>query len=302
VTGDRKCEQCGRLRPYPKGFIGRRGKPVNFCTVCQGRYSNWANKTIDEKLAARGARVDSPPAGRMLFTMRSLNVKTGPIPVSISERGTCPSTCSMYEAGCYASYGKLGAHWKGKGTAAHAWISWQAFVARVGLLRPGQLWRHNEAGDLAGAGTALDYDRLGELVAANRGRRGFTYTPQAGSRPLRGVPASLHGGFHDQPERRSLAHADVLAGQQEPMVALPMTVILPADAPDKGIRTPVGRPVVVCPAQTTGITCRDCQLCAEPFRKSVVGFRAHGQASALVPEIVRRRLPMLSQGAAHVDA
>ena len=39
-----------------------------------------------------------------------------------------------------------------------------------------QLWRHNQAGDLPGRGNKIDLRLLAELVAANRQRRGFTYT------------------------------------------------------------------------------------------------------------------------------
>jgi hypothetical protein len=44
----------------------------------------------------------------------------------------------------------------------------------------------------------------------------------------------------------------------------------------------------VCPAETgAALTCKTCQLCAIPTRKTIVGFIAHGQSAALVSEIVR---------------
>ena len=54
--------------------------------------------------------------------------------------------------------------------------SWEVFLAQVRKLAKSELWRHNQAGDLAGEGDSIDLNALNELVLANRGRRGFTYT------------------------------------------------------------------------------------------------------------------------------
>jgi hypothetical protein len=40
------------------------------------------------------------------FTLKSANVKTGPIPVSTTERASCPSDCKM-KSECYAASGPL---------------------------------------------------------------------------------------------------------------------------------------------------------------------------------------------------
>jgi hypothetical protein len=65
-------------------------------------------------------------------------------------------------------------------------------------------------------------------------------------------------------------------------------VVVPerAEVPD---RTPEGRKLVSCPAQTHKLTCLECQLCARPGRKSIVYFRAHGPSAGLVTELVRRK-------------
>ena len=46
------------------------------------------------------------------LTLRSANAKTGPIPVSTSSIQTCPPSCLLKEAGCYANSGPLAIHWK----------------------------------------------------------------------------------------------------------------------------------------------------------------------------------------------
>ena len=44
------------------------------------------------------------------LTLKSANVKTGPIPVSTTERDSCPADCKM-KAECYAASGPLALHW-----------------------------------------------------------------------------------------------------------------------------------------------------------------------------------------------
>ena len=39
------------------------------------------------------------------FIAVSQNAKTGPIPVSITERASCWPGCALYENGCYAETG-----------------------------------------------------------------------------------------------------------------------------------------------------------------------------------------------------
>ena len=47
------------------------------------------------------------------LTLKSSNVKTGPIPVSTSSAATCPPTCPFNNGeGCYAGSGPLALHWK----------------------------------------------------------------------------------------------------------------------------------------------------------------------------------------------
>ncbi len=198
----------------------------------------------------------------------------------MSERGTCPSSCSLYDAGCYAGYGHLGSHWR---AVEHRGLPWAEFLARVRALPHGQLWRHNVAGDLAGAGTTVDYVRLAELVDANRGRRGFTFTHKTLASDV--VLAAAQLGFVINVSLDALALADA------PHVKdIPATVLLPSDAPGS-LRTPQGRHVVVCPAQmATEATCASCQLCSRANRKAVIGFRAHGQFAQHVPGIVQLRL------------
>ena len=49
-----------------------------------------------------------------------------------------------------------------------------SFIAKG--LKPNQIWRHNQAGDMPHFEGHIRLDLLKDLVQANSGRRGYTYT------------------------------------------------------------------------------------------------------------------------------
>jgi hypothetical protein len=200
---------------------------------------------------------------------KSANTKTGPIPVSTTTRATCPLNCAMRE-GCYASSGPLALHWNAVSNGTRG-TDWSTFVGAIAALPDGQLWRHNQAGDLPGDGHTVDPVALGQLVAANTGRRGFTYTHYRDAQSLDWVRHANQWGFTVNLSANDLRDADTLADTG----AGPVVVVLPSDATDN-TRTPAGRRVVVCPAtQRDDVSCATCQLCARQ-RETIVGFPAHG--------------------------
>ena len=78
-------------------------------------------------------------------------------------------------------------------------------------------------------------------------------------------------GFTINLSADDVEHADVLSK----LSIGPVVVTLPEYAPQK-MNTPEGRPIIVCPAQWSDASCQDCQLCAKPNRKVIIGFWAHG--------------------------
>ena len=112
---------------------------------------------------------------RVHITARSGNAKTGPIPVTTTERASCPTTCPFYDKGCYAKSGPLALHWR-KVSDGERGTDWQGLTEFVKSLPERQLWRHNQAGDLPHIDGQINGTLLGQLVDANRGKRGFTYT------------------------------------------------------------------------------------------------------------------------------
>ena len=214
------------------------------------------------------------------LTLKSANAKTGPIPVSTSSAVTCADDCPFKIKGCYAKGGPLAIHWS-KVTSGERGINWAAFIAEVRNFPSGQLWRHNQAGDLPGIGNKIDATALSELSAANIGKRGFTYShkPPTGSN-LTALRAANAAGFVVNLSANSVAHADTLA-----KLGLPVAAVVPQDSPDR-FTTPDGNRVVICPAQRVdGLSCDKCRLCAKANRGFIVGFKPHGAASKAVNQI-----------------
>ena len=292
------CTQCRTIRTPAE--MSHNGKTRTMCTPCIERRRNLYDPkhTIEmriKKIREASARIDAAPPDegpRVLFSPRSGNKKLGPMPMSMSERGTCPSSCSFYEVGCYASYAWNGSMWR---KVARVGMRWPVFLETVRKLPPSQLWRHNEAGDLVGdVGGGIDLSRLSQLVEANQGRSGFTYTHRTtqllgrDKRVTTAVRDANASGFTINVSADSLEQADALYD----LGVAPVVVTLPTDEPGlpRRIHTPKGRSIIVCPAQTAAsLTCTQCKLCAKMDRKSIVGFVAHGVASRLVSELVRSK-------------
>ena len=204
---------------------------------------------------------------------KSGNVKTGPIPVSTTSSKTCPPSCPLWKA-CYGKSGPLALHWR-KVTARERGMAWGKFCSEVSSLPAGQLWRHNQAGDLPGEGERVNASELRALVRANRGRRGFTYTHKTQLRGnLRLIREANSRGFTINLSANNLSHADRLAKTG----AGPVVCVLP-ETQKTNCLTPEGRRVVICPATTReGVSCATGQLCAKGARSVIVGFPAHGTA------------------------
>jgi len=305
IPGFERCPQCWKTKPSPD-FVNRAGYTVKRCQACRDKYRGWQSMTIAEKEAATSSRAGLNDAGplRLSLVLSSKNRKTGEIPVSMTSAGTCPPSCGFYGKGCYAEQHLLGMHWRklsdGEG------LSWGDFCQAVRELPLGQLWRHNEAGDLPGDGDVIDVTRFLALVIANHGRRGFTYT----HKPMRVedmepdikqadalrierqnravVEEANRNGFTVNLSADTLEQADALAE----LGIAPVVVTIPHDTPRRaGLRSPAGRHVVVCPADGEKVTCASCQLCTVRTRKSIVGFPAHGNRKQMVTKKLRQ-LPM----------
>jgi hypothetical protein len=207
--------------------------------------------------------------------MKSANAKTGPIPVSTTEQASCPDDCTMKKE-CYAKSGPLALHWAAVSAGTRGTL-WGQFCDTVAAMPAGQLWRHNQAGDLPVAGGTVDAVKLGQLVAANAGRRGFTYSHHRDAASIAWIRHANAWGFTVNLSANDLADADALADH----AAGPVVVVLPSTQ-TQNTTTPAGRPVVICPAtQRDDVSCATCQLCQRQ-RAAIVGFPAHGTKKRVI--------------------
>tara|TARA_R110000803_G_scaffold84087_2_gene150246 strand:+ start:5252 stop:5800 length:549 start_codon:yes stop_codon:yes gene_type:complete len=164
-------------------------------------------------------------------------------------------------------------HWN-KVTAKERGTDWLTFCKAIEKLPTGQLWRHNQAGDLPVASWGLDISKIMALVEANEGKRGFTYTHHRITNDIDGgvIASANKNGFTINLSANSIDEVDYLVD----LDIGPVVVTIPEGLP-KTFQTTKGNKVVTCPATyRDDVTCASCKLCAVADRKSVVAFPFHG--------------------------
>lgn len=216
------------------------------------------------------------------LTKRSANSKTGNIPVSTSSHQTCPETCPFY-TNCYATSGyHLRMHWQ-KVTNGERGQDYCDFLDQIMQLPDGQLWRHNQAGDLFKPGTIKGRLMLQQLTEANSGKRGYTYTHHKLTKPtIEALKEANSGGFVVNASTESEAAADKAIAN-----GLPAVMVVKSTETRTNWQTPDGNKVVVCPAQRRDdMTCSKCKLCQNRKSNLVVAFLAHGTNKKTIDDII----------------
>jgi len=220
---------------------------------------------------------------QVALTMVSSNAKTGPIPTSTSERASCWDGCAFYDKGCYAKSGPQALHWR-KVSAGERGMKWGEFITAIRNIQRGQIWRHNVSGDLPHSFGDIDTSKVQQLVSANRGRRGYTYTHH----PLRDaniqtIRDANKNGFTINASCESIETADRVMTEH----GIPAVAVVNSDKTDRFYRTESGRKVITCPATIhDNVTCATCGLCQVADREFVIAFPAHGNAKKTVNNIV----------------
>lgn len=218
------------------------------------------------------------------FIQASNNRKTGPIPQTYTSRDSCPPSCAHYRTSCYAEDFYTRLNWN---RVDERGTDLDGLIKALNRMPKGQLWRHNVAGDLPGHGEDVDAYQLGQIVKANRGRKGFTYTHKKSPEAIYWAKAATQWGFTVNLSADDAGEADRLAATGAPVVC-----IVPMDTP-RHSTTPEGRPVLVCPAQTVEhMTCALCGLCQQANRRQIIGFRAHGTKAKQADHKARRVIPI----------
>ena len=214
--------------------------------------------------------------GNVALTPISSNRKTGPMPVSYSTKEWCPDTCPLKKHGCYAKHGHTGIHWR-KVTAGERGTDWDTFTDKVRRLPKGGIWRHNVAGDLP----IFDHGMIRQLIKANTGKGGFTYTHHLPTAENAGIIAESNAnGFTVNLSADTTTKADTYVE----LGIAPVVTLLPTDSA-KVTFTPKGRKVVRCPAETSEkVTCQSCRLCQKTDRP-IIGFTPHGSGKKVTEKV-----------------
>lgn len=207
------------------------------------------------------------------LTLKSSNVKTGPIPVSSSARATCPTSCPFLGNGCYGENHGLNFHWDKVSNGSRG-VSAAEFFRLIAALLPTTLWRHNQVGDLPHKFGRISRRFLKGLVAANRGRRGYTYSHHDLSlgENLSLLRMANRQGFtvNASTETESAADSAIASG-------LPAVLTVASTEQRIAWKTAGGNQVVTCPAQRVDdLTCKACELCHKRPPRLIIAFVAHG--------------------------
>ena len=213
---------------------------------------------------------------RVRFTKLSKNEKTGPIGVTMTESTSCPDSCSLKGAGCYARFSFVGIQWRQLDKGTHG-IEWDEFIRELSAMPNGYTFRHNVAGDLPHVNGRIDAVKLLQLVMASNKKLGFTYTHHDMQNPdnLALVLGANKKGLTINVSCDNLDQVDNAIA-----LGLPVATILP-ETSGKTTTTPAGNRVVTCPATYSDkVQCSNCgsgkPLCARADRGYAIGFPVHG--------------------------
>ena len=226
------------------------------------------------------------------MTRVSMNGKTGPIPVTTTSRNSCPSTCRFMKNGCYAESGPLRFHWDKLSDGRHVNpFTLEQLCGAIKALPYQQLWRHNQAGDLpqiADKPGWISRTDLMKITAANKRKRGFTYThhiwaeeSKLGAHNFLAIKEANEKGFTVNVSCETEAMADLAVHVGLPAV---LAVSREEDEPRNWV-TPGGNKVNTCPATYMDMTCDRCGFCQKQkvqgpggieLPRPIVAFPIHG--------------------------
>jgi hypothetical protein len=212
------------------------------------------------------------------FVDKSSNVKTGPIPVTMTEQSSCPESCPFMNNGCYAENFPLKIHWAKLNSQG---LRESELFSAISQIKEGLIWRHNVAGDLPSQQGTIDRRFLNQMILANKGKKGFTYTHHKTSkRNLSRVKYANDSGFTVNVSALNLDHAAEMKSQ-----GFPTVVVVPRGKASMFKHN--GELFQQCPATIHELaTCENCQLCADPNRRAIITFPAHGARAKAVEAVL----------------
>jgi hypothetical protein len=225
------------------------------------------------------------------LVLRSENSKLGVgVTATYLSQSTCPSSCPHRRNGCYAESGPTGFVTRSlEGLATEAIQNEVILIHRLAsLIRAGEikdpppLFRLHVVGDVPNWGRARELARAVRewakaIQALGLSPKAWTYTHN-----WREIPRHHWGNISVLASCESLRDA-VLAREHGYVPALIVpefksrnAYMLPSHSELEHSQKSLMW-VIPCPAQTSGLTCAQCQLCASSFRPmAAIGFEPHG--------------------------
>lgn len=217
------------------------------------------------------------------------------------SRDTCPDTCPLKGAGCYAESGPLRLHWdrvsrgEAKAGGRTRWTG-EGLMTLCHALETAP-FRYGETLRLGDAGDPIGSELHWRFVHTLRDLKG------------RGVRIILysHADFRDPllaADARTLAAEGIALNESRhgaeglpSPLERPSVTVVARDAWDAGPEikrlSDDERPVSIrrCPAEYADTACTRCGWCADATRRFVVGFTAHGTQKRKVEAISRAHVP-----------
>ena len=217
------------------------------------------------------------------FVKKSGNKKTGFMPVTYNSRLSCPNSCIFKNNGCYADNYHTRLNWD-KVTSGERGGTFKELLNNIKALKPGTIWRACVAGDIPSNNKGeISRTYIKGITEANQALKGYTYTH---NRLDIGENISLLKTANKQGFTVNISTESEDAADNAVLNSLPAVIVVKSTETRRSWFTKNKNKILVCPAQTNGINCIDCQLCQNRPKNLIIAFLAHGNMSKLIDKIL----------------
>ena len=217
------------------------------------------------------------------FVKKSGNKKTGFMPVTYNSRLSCPDSCIFKNNGCYADNYHTRLNWD-KVTSGKRGGSFKELLQNIKSLKPGTIWRACVAGDIPSNNKGeISRTYIKGITQANQGLKGYTYTH---NRLDIGENISLLKTANKKGFTVNISTESEAAADNAVLNNLPAVIVVKSTEKRRSWFTKNKNKILVCPAQTNGVNCIDCQLCQHRPKNLIIAFLAHGNLSKLIDKIL----------------
>ena len=217
------------------------------------------------------------------FVKKSGNKKTGYMPVTYNSRLSCPDSCIFKNNGCYADNYHTALNWD-KVTNGERGGSFKELLQNIKSLKPGTIWRACVAGDIpSNKKGEISRTYIKGITEANKGLKGYTYTH---NKLDVGANISLLKTANKKGFTVNISTETEAAADNAVLNNLPAVTVVKSTEQRHRWHTKNNNNVLVCPAQTSGVNCIDCQLCQHRPKNLIIAFLAHGNMSKLIDKIL----------------